>query len=194
MALGNYGPPAPCGHASGLPGSVCARCRWAFMMTAMETRGAEVSADGVYRYKLWRIWDTGRPLALFVMLNPSTADANQDDPTIRRCIGFAKSWGYGGILVGNLFAIRATDPKDMRCAADPIGPRNDEALGELHGQAGITIAAWGVHGIYCRRATEVVRWWPGRVYCLGSTKDGHPKHPLYLPKDAEIVPYGSASL
>ena len=157
----------------------------------METQGAEVSTDGVYRYKLWRIWDTGRALALFVMLNPSTADETHDDPTIRRCISFAKREGMGGLLVGNLFAVRATDPKDMRAHADPIGPRNDEALSELHGQAGITIAAWGVHGIYRRRASEVVSWWPGDVWCLGSTKEGHPRHPLYLPKDAKIVPYGS---
>ena len=157
------------------------------MTLAMETRGAELSADGVYRYKLWRIWQPEVAPALFVMLNPSTADANQDDPTIRRCIDFAKRFGWGGLLAGNLFAFRATDPKEMRATADPVGGRNNAALLELHGQAGITIAAWGVHGIYRGRAAEVLSILPHAIHCLAESKEGHPRHPLYLPKDA--VPY-----
>ena len=157
------------------------------MMMTMETRGATISDGGEYRYKLSRIWHPPTPPALFVMLNPSTADANQDDPTIRRCIDFAKSWGYGGLLVGNLFAFRATDPKEMRLAPDPVGPSNDAALAELHQQAGITIAAWGVNGVHLGRAAQVLGGLPGTVHCLGETKDGHPRHPLYLRKDA--MPY-----
>ena len=96
------------------------------------TSGATFSDDGVYRYRLWREWDADLPSCLFIMLNPSTADATQDDPTIRRCIDYARRWGFGRLEVGNLFALRSTDPKALYAADDPVGPDNDDALMEMH--------------------------------------------------------------
>lgn len=138
-----------------------------------------------WRYELRRAWDASLPLVTFVGLNPSTADETRDDPTIRRCIGFAKRWGYGSIVMVNLFAFRATDPRDMRAAADPVGPENDARLG---GVRGLVIAAWGTGGAFRGRG-EAVRSLFGSVYALGLTKDGYPRHPLYVRGDAELVPW-----
>jgi hypothetical protein len=93
-----------------------------------EPSGATFDPTGAYRYALWRVWDGNRPPLVFVMLNPSIADAERDDPTIRRCLGFACAWGYGALTVVNLFALRATCPHTLRRAADPVGPDNDEHL------------------------------------------------------------------
>ncbi len=90
--------------------------------------GADFDGTGAYRYSLWREWDSRRPIVAFVMLNPSTADAAKDDPTIRRCASFARSWGYGSLEVVNLFAYRASEPKRLRQTPDPIGPANDDYL------------------------------------------------------------------
>lgn len=117
------------------------------------------------------------------MLNPSTADATQDDATICKCVAYAKRWGYAAIGVGNLFAYRATDPKDMKAAADPIGPANDVALARLASQAGVIIAAWGAHGSYMGRAQAVLKLLPP-IQALHITRDGAPGHPLYLKGDA----------
>lgn len=125
---------------------------------------------------------------MFVGLNPSTADAEQDDPTIRRCIGFAKEWGYGELLMGNLFAFRATNPAIMAAADDPIGPDNDMWLNELAEEASLVIAAWGAHPIAASRAQQVVETLDD-VKCLGVTKGGHPRHPLYLPKTATPIDF-----
>lgn len=143
--------------------------------------GATLSPCRTYRYDLWRTWIGGEGYAMFVGLNPSTADETQDDPTIRRCIAFAKSWGYAGLCMTNLFAFRATDPEDMKRAADPVGPQNDLVLKERAGRAGVVVAAWGVHGTYKNRAWAVRMALP-QLHCLRLTKDGHPGHPLYLPK------------
>ena len=97
-------------------------------MLTFEARGAELSGCGRYRYKLWRIWDPDLPPILFVMLNPSTADANSDDRTIRRCVAFAKRDGFGRLLVGNLFAYRTPYPRVLRKAEEPVGDGNDVAL------------------------------------------------------------------
>ena len=118
------------------------------------------------------------------MLNPSIADANIEDPTIRRCMGFAEKWGYGGITVGNIFAYRATNPKDMLAADDPIGPENNLYLESLSLEAALTACAWGNHGIYLDRAQDVIKLLT-KPYCLGLTKSGQPKHPLYLRKDSK---------
>lgn len=123
---------------------------------------------------------------MFVGLNPSTADERLDDPTVRRCIGFAKSWGYGGVIMTNLFAFRATIPEDMKKAKDPIGPENDYFLRVCAGYASITVAAWGTSGGFLRRDREVIRLIPNLHY-LRLTKKGFPAHPLYLPKDLEPV-------
>lgn len=127
---------------------------------------------------------------MFVGLNPSTADETQDDPTIRRCIAFAKDWGYAGLCMTNLFAFRATDPKDMKAAAEPTGSENDMHLKALAEGAGVIVAAWGANGTYKGRDAEVRRLLPALHY-LALTKDGHPGHPLYLRKTLTPVPMGS---
>lgn len=143
------------------------------------TSGADISDCERYRYSLWRQWSDG-PAVMFIGLNPSTADATLDDPTIRRCMGFAKSWGFGKLLMTNLFAWRDTSPKDMLAAADPVGPRNDQALQEACAQVSLTVAAWGAHGTHLQRDAAVRKLVPNLHY-LRLTKDGHPGHPLYLP-------------
>lgn len=144
---------------------------------------AEVSDDERYRYTLGRLWDD-RPPVLFVGLNPSTADATSDDPTIRRCIRFARDWKAGGLLMGNLFAFRSTSPRALRDVTDPVGPDNDVRLRDLADQAGIVVAAWGVHGALNGRAEAVVQSGVlGSFAVLGLTKDGHPRHPLYIRAD-----------
>lgn len=153
--------------------------------------GAIFSKCRTYRYSLWREWDAGRGYALFVALNPSTADESHDDPTIRRCIGFARDWGYGAVCVGNLFAFRATRPADLRAAADPVGPGNDRHLRRLAADAAIVIGAWGVHGGYRDRDLAVLRRLPVS-HCLATTKGGHPAHPLYQPKTRTPEPWSPA--
>jgi hypothetical protein len=129
----------------------------------------------------------GNKLAAFIGLNPSTADETNDDPTIRRCIGYAKAWGCDGLLMLNLFAFRATDPKMMQAADDPVGPENDAALRQASG-AEIVIAAWGVGGTFKGRDKVVRELVPALQY-LRLTKDGHPAHPLYLPKNLTPQPW-----
>jgi hypothetical protein len=155
--------------------------------------GAWLSQDGRYRYSLWRRWGSGDPLT-FVMLNPSTADATTDDPTIRRCIGFAKTFGYEAVRVMNLFALRATDPKELARTADPIGPQNDDALAAANADAnGWLIAAWGAHPFAQRRARDVAQRRGIRWRALGVTKDGSPRHPLYVRADAPLIPWPAPS-
>ena len=122
----------------------------------------------------------------FVMLNPSVADAEADDPTIRRCIGFARSWGFGGLVAVNLFAWRDTHPSGMKRAADPVGPEGDAPILEAARLASLTVAAWGVHGAHLGRGSQVAALLraAGPLHHLGLTKDGHPRHPLYLRGDA----------
>lgn len=142
-----------------------------------------------YRYALWRDFGdlAGEGYAMFIGLNPSTADEVSDDPTIRRCIAFAKSWGYGALCMTNLFAFRATDPVDMKAVADPVGPENDYHLQRLASGAGVVVAAWGVHGTHRQRDTAVRSMMP-KLHCLRKTGDGHPGHPLYLPKILTPIP------
>jgi hypothetical protein len=109
-------------------------------------KGAVISECEKYRYALWRVWRKDKLKVMFVMLNPSTADSNKDDPTIRRCIDFAKSWGYGGIVIGNLFGLRATDPKELLNTDDPKGLHNDYWLRMLPELADQIICAWGNDG------------------------------------------------
>ena len=149
-----------------------------------ESSGAVISACGRYRYRLWRRWSDG-PTCVFIMLNPSTADAESDDPTIRRCIGFAKREGCGGLVVANLFAFRATSPRDMMAADDPVGPENDNHLRWCADLAtGPVIAGWGAHGSFRGRDAAVRRMLDGKAMHLGLTAAGQPRHPLYLKGDA----------
>jgi hypothetical protein len=154
------------------------------------TRHADLSGDGVYRYSLDRRWGSGLPLT-FVMLNPSTADANVDDPTIRRCLGFARAWDFSALRVVNLYALRSTDPKALWNHPDPVGYRNGEALRFAVRNAGMVVAAWGAHA----RPQEVqfFRAIAGGARCtvhaLKVTKSGAPGHPLYIPAAAEPFTY-----
>jgi hypothetical protein len=162
-------------------------------------RGADISSDGIYRYLLERDWDDVEQPASrertvgFVMLNPSTADASVDDPTIRRCVGFARAWGYTRLLVGNLFALRATDPAELRTRLAPVGPRNDGVLLALPMLAEIIVCAWGVHGAFRGRDAQVLEVLrgatlrTGHIRHLGLTKAGAPRHPLYLRADIQPI-------
>lgn len=154
-------------------------------------RGATISPCGLYRYSLWRKWAPG-PMCVFIGLNPSTADATLDDPTIRRCVGFAKAWGFSGLMMLNLFAYRATEPADMKDAQDPIGPENDDALHFAHSNTTTVIAAWGAHGTFKGRDKQVRAMLP-RLHYLRLTKDGHPGHPLYLPASLRPVAWESSN-
>jgi hypothetical protein len=141
-----------------------------------------------YRYRLTRRWGSG-PNARFIMLNPSTADENVDDPTIRRCIAFAKREGCGGLVVVNLFAFRATDPRELAGAINPCGPDADRHLMDAIQDAdGPLIAAWGSNAFAKQRAADVTAMIGAHCVCLGKTKDGHPRHPLYVKGDAPLVP------
>lgn len=157
-------------------------------------KDAYISRDGLYRYSLLRDWSPEDTM-LFIMLNPSTADADLDDPTIRRCIGFAQREGCGALEVVNLFAFRATDPADMKAAEDPVGPNNDQTIREaLHASEAPkhVVCGWGVHGSFMDRDKAVYElvWNMGyQPMALGVTKDGHPRHPLYLKNDAPLVPW-----
>jgi hypothetical protein len=136
-----------------------------------------------YRYALTRVWDEDGKRALFVMLNPSTATEVQNDPTVERCERRARALGFGAFRVTNIFAWRDTDPRKMRSAADPVGPANDSTILEGVDWADTVIAAWGTHGAHLDRGPQVatlLRNTHQPLFTLGLTKDGHPKHPLYI--------------
>lgn len=156
---------------------------------------AIISPCGKYRYVLRRslgsILRWHRPI-LFVMLNPSTADSHKDDPTIRRCMAFAKREGCTQLTVVNLFALRATDPKELKMASDPVGPANDDYLRDEINQHQISpiVCAWGAHPIATLRAAEVLKKFEADLCCLGTTKKGAPRHPLYVKSDQPLERYG----
>lgn len=142
----------------------------------------------LFRYTWELVWDPSRPLCVFIGLNPSTADQDGPDPTVRRCVAFAKAWGYGGLLMLNLFAFRATEPRDMKATTDPVGPDNSrwllERAAHVNETGGIIIAAWGGHGGHLnrsRKVRELLRGIP--LHYLTLTKGGEPGHPLYLKGD-----------
>jgi hypothetical protein len=163
---------------------------------------AKLSDDGVYRYVLTRTevrWEPPTPLALFIMLNPSTADAKVDDATIRRCTGFARRWGCGGLAVLNLFALRSTSPAALATAVDPVGPDNDRTIaGYLWHTADVpsifapVVVAWGRHGTLHDRdlvIDDMIRRAGHKPMCLSRNNDGTPGHPLRLPNSAPLRPY-----
>ena len=148
-------------------------------------RGADISPCGLYRYTLWCAWGPGAWVN-FCCLNPSKADATVNDPSFVRMMNFARAWGFDGLIVTNLFAYRATQPIDMKAASDPVGQLNDSALLYAHNFSRQTVAAWGAHGTYRGRDTEV-RAILTPLHYLRLTKDGHPGHPLYLPASLRPV-------
>lgn len=163
-------------------------------------KAAQISDDKLYRYFLVRYWGSRDPnhiprILIFVMLNPSTADAVVDDPTIRRCMGFARREGYDGVLVVNLFAYRSAKPEIMRSAQNPIGPENDQWLIRAFQYAREfkidVIAAWGAHGQFEDRDMKVAKLacrYGVQMKCLGKTDAGDPRHPLYIKADKVFEP------
>jgi len=149
---------------------------------------AVISSDGVYRYRLMRTWDPTKLPLVWIMLNPSTADAAIDDPTIRRCMSFARREGCGGIEVLNLFAYRSTKPSELDHAADPVGPENDRWILDVLNRHDRCVCGWGAYSKAWSRAAAVMDL-GGRIdfLCLGRTAAGHPRHPLYLPNNAHLI-------
>lgn len=192
-------------------------------MVAYIDKGAEISSCKTYRYRLWREWrnhpapsqwdmwtdEVGNPIVdgggdqlgepkrcVFVMLNPSTADGDHDDPTIRRCVGFARRWGFDRLEVLNLFAYRATDPASLLALThgdDPVGVGNQAAFETVlfpSRLVGLVVCAWGAHGSHLGQDETALGWMDGcDRFCLGTTRDGHPKHPVRLPNDAALIPF-----
>ena len=165
-----------------LPGADTART------TGLSVRGADFSPCGTYRYCLWRRIGSG-DWVNFLMLNPSTADALTDDPTVRRCIGYARAWRCGGIWITNLYAYRATRPRDLaKAGASAVGPGNDAQIARIAALAGLVVCAWGNHAadVDPGRAGAVLRILEHvgtAPQILGLTAAGQPQHPLFLPKD-----------
>lgn len=153
------------------------------------------SPDGMYRYKLVRRnlqTHESKGTVAFILLNPSTADETHDDPTIRRCIRYAKDWGYGRLVVLNLFAFRATKPSDLKKAGNPWGPENGHTVHHAVIAADLVVAAWGAHGTFHnagRLMLMKLRDWHIEAKVFGYTKDWQPLHPLYLRADAELAPF-----
>lgn len=151
-------------------------------------KDAVISNCGDYRYALWRIWDSKLPKVMFIMLNPSTADANEDDPTIRRCINFARAWGYGGLYVGNIYAYRATNPKDLAFNGYLIGEHNSKSLLYMAEKCDKIICAWGNNINRLENPIHILKSMGigDKLHYLRLAKTGQPCHPLYLPSD--LVP------
>ena len=150
-------------------------------------RSAIFDETGAYRYALYRSWDAGRGTCLFIMLNPSTADDQKDDPTVSRCIKYAQRCGYKELVVANTFALRSTDPTKLYGHPDPIGPKNNWYLKHLAKTADKIVCAWGNHGAYMGRGDAVIKMLSGReLYAFEITSKGQPKHPLYQRADSSL--------
>ncbi len=156
----------------------------------MARGGAMFSPCRNYRYTLTRTWSDAPPLVV-IGLNPSTADERINDPTITRCIDFAKRWSHGGLVMLNLFAYRSTDPKILYKVEDAVGEMNDATLMDHH-EHPLILAAWGAEKIARERARRVVtafHVFGAKLHCLKLTKDGSPWHPLYVAADTKPVEY-----
>lgn len=137
-----------------------------------------------WRYSLTRVWAPSKRVLMFVGLNPSTADEEKNDPTVTRCVNYAHDWGYGTLLMMNIFALRSTDPRGLKIVDDPIGPENDAYLQATSRQANSIVCGWGNHGQFMQRGVRVYDLLKQRaLLCLGVTKAGEPSHPLYLRRD-----------
>ena len=161
-------------------------------MIAASASGAAFSPCRRWRYLLWRRWNPDRPAANFLMLNPSTADERRLDPTCSRARDYAERWGYGALIVTNVFGWRATDPGEMKAAADPVGPGNDRAIVRAAREAGLVVCAWGNHGAHLDRASSVLRLLGAAgvaTHALRVNGTGQPAHPLYLPGMLRSTPW-----
>ncbi len=154
----------------------------------MIDKGAIFSECNQYRYALWRIWKREADHLMIIGLNPSTADAQNDDPTIRRCIQFARDLGFGGVFITNLFAYRATFPSDLFKAHEPAGPLNTFFLSEFKNLVTTVLIAWGNHGTFLEQNKKVLKLIEN-PYCLNINKSGEPAHPLYLKKSETLKSY-----
>lgn len=154
-------------------------------------RTAVISACEQYRYQLSREWFDGKGTVLWIMLNPSTADASVDDPTIRRCVSFSQAWGFSGLLVGNLYAYRATDPHRVLNlpTLEAIGPENDRHVYDMARRSRQIICAWGAHARPQQLMLLALPKVPSGMWCLGRTRSGSPRHPLYLPTSTKLEPF-----
>lgn len=152
--------------------------------------GAVFSPCRRWRYLLWRRWDAAKPVANFLMLNPSTADEVKLDPSCTRARRYAERWGYGALIVTNLFGWRATDPRDMKAARDPVGRGNDRAIVRAAREAAIVVCAWGNHGAHLGRSAVVKEILSGAgvdLHALRLNSSGEPAHPLYLPASLKPI-------
>ena len=150
----------------------------------MTETGATFSPCRRWRYLLWRRWDAAKPVANFLMLNPSTADEVKLDPTCARARDYAERWGYGTLIVTNIFAFRNTNPNAMKAAKDPVGPGNDAAILKAASQSAIVVCAWGNHGQFLGRSKEILKKLKAKnigLHTLRLNGNGEPAHPLYLP-------------
>lgn len=154
---------------------------------------AVLSDCGQYRYLLRRTWDRAKPRALLVMLNPSTADAKQDDATIRSCVRLLSGQGYGSMEVVNVFAWRATNPDELAKAEDPLGPQNERVIAAAVGRCDVVVCAWGAHPFAMSKTSFLRSFLRSRkpaIYCFGKTKAGAPKHPLYIKSGTTLETFG----
>lgn len=154
---------------------------------------ASFSEDRLYRFTLYRRWAEAGQEILFICLNPSTADEDYNDPTVWRCVNFARDWGYRGVWIGNLFALRATNPAELMSARftrsiDLIGRSNSLVLRQMAARCAKVVYAWGNHGRLLNRGRQVVNM-IGPGWCFGVNKTGEPKHPLYQPRNADLIKY-----
>ena len=157
-------------------------------MGLLVNKNATFSDCRKYRYVLSRTWDSKKKTILFIGLNPSTADEKIDDPTIRRCIDYAQNWGYGSLVMVNLFAYKATIPTELKNVNNPIGNDNDLHIIELLKKVDLAVAAWGNEGSLLNRDKEVKKIIPN-LMCLKINKSGQPAHPLYQKKDLKLIKY-----
>ncbi|HHN8403925.1 TPA: DUF1643 domain-containing protein [Morganella morganii] len=158
----------------------------------MKTKDAYISNDGKYRYDLWRLWDESKPKIMFIGLNPSTADQEIDDSTITRCIDFSVKWGFGGLIMCNLFAFRATKPKEMLNASEPVGIETDMVLLERAKEVDVIVAAWGNDGGFMGRSGSMLsllsdNLLSDKLYYLKLNKTGEPRHPLYIHGETKLT-------
>lgn len=162
----------------------------------MTEAGATFSPCRRWRYLLWRRWDAAKPVANFLMLNPSTADEVKLDPTCARARDYAERWGYGALIVTNIFAFRNTNPNRMKAAKDPVGPGNDAAIVRAARESGIVVCAWGNHGSFLERSLAVralLNKSNIKPHVLRVNANGEPAHPLYLPGRLEPISWAASS-